>query len=188
MAQDVFIEDRAALRAWLSAHHEEGEGVWVVFYKGEKRALSYDDVAEEALCFGWVDSKPGKVDAEKTKLYLAPRGPKSNWSALNKRRIAELEAAGLLAEAGKRAVRTAQENGNWDALNDVENLVVPEDLRAAFARYDHAGENFRAFPPSARRGILEWIFSAKREATRKKRVEETARLAHKNERANQWRR
>ena len=106
--REVFTEDRAALRRWLNAHHKEDEGAWVVFYKGEKRTLSYDDIAEEALCFGWVDSKPGKVDSEKTKLYLAPRNPSSNWSALNKRRIEKLEAAGLLTEAGKKDSRNRQ--------------------------------------------------------------------------------
>lgn len=184
--RDVFVEDRAALRRWLAAHYGEDEGVWVVFYKGEKRTLSYDDIAEEALCFGWIDSKPGKVDDEKTKLTLAPRRPNSNWSALNKRRIKMLEAAGLLTEAGKKMVETAQENGSWDALNDVEALVIPEDLEAAFAGFDAAKANFQAFPPSAQRGILEWIFNAKRDATRKKRVAETARLAQENQRANQW--
>ncbi len=144
---------------------QRNKGVWVVFYKGEKRTLSYDDIAEEALCFGWVDSKPGKVDEEKTKLYLAPRDPSSNWSVLNKKRIAELGAAGLVAEAGREMVKVAEENGTWDALNDVENLVIPKDLGRAFANYGEAEANFQAFPPSAQRGILEWIFNAKREAT-----------------------
>ena len=184
--REVFVKDRAALRRWLGAHHQEDEGVWVVFYKGKNRRLSYDDIAEEALCFGWIDSKPGKVDSEKTKLYLAPRSPNSNWSALNKRRIEELEAAGLLAEAGRRTVESAKENGSWDALDDVEALVIPEDLEAAFAEFGSAKANFQAFPPSAQRGILEWIFNAKRDATRKKRVEETAKLAQEKERANQW--
>ncbi len=185
--REVFVEDRAALRAWLTAHHREEKGVWVVFYKGEKRTLSYEDLAEEALCFGWIDSKPGKVNDEKTKLYLAPRKPNSNWSALNKKRIAKLTKAGLLTEAGRAVVEAAKENGSWDALNDVENLVVPEDLARAFTKYDRAEANFQAFPPSTQRGILEWILNAKRDATRKKRVEETARLAEENERANQWR-
>ncbi len=184
--RDVFVADRADLRAWLGSHHKEPGGVWVIFYKGEKRTLSYDDIAEEALCFGWIDSKPGKVDEEKTRLYLAPRNPSSNWSALNKRRIAKLEAAGLVTEAGREMVRVAKENGSWDALNDVENLVISKDLERAFADYEAAEANFQAFAASAQRGILEWIFNAKREATRKKRIEETAALAQKNQRANQW--
>ena len=184
--KDVFVADRAALRAWLAENHNQAAGVWVVFYKGDKRTLSYDDVAEEALCFGWIDSKPGKVDDEKTKLYLSPRSPESNWSGLNKRRIAALERAGLLTGAGRKLVVVAKENGSWDALDDVENLVVPEDLERAFAEYDRAEANFQAFPPSAQRGILEWIFNAKRDATRQKRVAETARLAQQNERANRW--
>jgi len=183
---EIFVEDRAALRTWLEMHHQQAQGVWAVFYKGDKRTLSYGEIVEEALCFGWVDSKPGKVDEEKTKLYLAPRNPKSNWSALNKKRIDKLDKADLLHNSGRALVELAKENGSWDALNDVENLVVPDDLEAAFTNYSHAKTNFQAFPPSARRGVLEWIHNAKREATRKKRVEETARLAEQNKRANQW--
>lgn len=186
MAREFFAEDRAALRAWLEAHHDEPEGAWVVFWKGERRTMSYDDIAEEALCFGWVDSKPGKVDDERTKLYLAPRKSGSNWSALNKRRVADLESAGLMTPAGRAAVEAAKLDGSWDALNDVENLVIPDDLMRALERYPDARGNFEAFPPSTRRGILEWIHNAKRDATRAKRVEETARLAQDDVRANQW--
>ena len=185
--QEVFVEDREALRAWLSEQHSSDEGIWLVFYKGEKRTLSYDDIVEEALAFGWVDSKPGKVDDEKTKLYLSPRNPESNWSALNKRRVAKLQEAGLMMEAGLRLVAIAKENGSWDALNDVDNLVIPDDLAQELGKYDDAEANFKAFPSSAQRGILEWIFNAKRDATRTKRIEETARLAQENKRANQWR-
>lgn len=186
MVREFFAEDRAALRAWLEAHHEETEGAWVVFWKGERRTMSYDDIAEEALCFGWVDSKPGKVDDRRTKLYLAPRNPGSNWSALNKRRVADLEAAGLMTPAGRAAVEAARADGSWDALNDVENLVIPDDLARALERYPDARSNFEAFPPSTRRGILEWIHNARRDATRSKRIEETARLAQDDVRANQW--
>ena len=185
--KEVFAKDREALRAWLSKHHTSDEGIWLVFYKGDKRTLSYDDIVEEALAFGWVDSKPGKVDAEKTKLYLSPRNPTSNWSALNKRRVAKLQDEGLMTKAGLELVAIAKENGSWDALNDVDNLVIPDDLAEEFDKYDAAKANFKAFPPSTQRGILEWIFNAKRDATRQKRIAETARLAQDNERANQWR-
>lgn len=186
MAKEVFVQDRRELRTWFKAHHKDDEGAWIIFYKGDKRTLSNEDIAEEALCFGWIDSKPGKVDTEKTKLYVAPRQARSNWSALNKRRVARLQKAGLMTEAGLAVVEAAKGNGSWDALNDVENLVIPPDLAQAFSSYDEAESNFRGFPPSTQRGILEWIHNAKREVTRQKRIEETARLAQDNVRANQW--
>jgi uncharacterized protein YdeI (YjbR/CyaY-like superfamily) len=83
-------------------------------------------------------------------------------------------------------IEQAKTYGTWDALNEVEAGIIPDDLQAAFAKFPGSAENFRAFPRSARRGILEWIFNAKRATTRAKRVKETASLAVENKRANQW--
>jgi uncharacterized protein YdeI (YjbR/CyaY-like superfamily) len=92
-----------------------------------------------------------------------------------------------LHPAGRAAIAAAQADGSWSKLDDVDLLVVPDDLAAALATVPAARANFDAFPPSARRGILEWIAQAKSAATRAKRVAETARLAGENVRANQWR-
>jgi len=134
-----------------------------------------------------VDSRLGKVDEQRTKLYFAPRRPRSAWSASNKARIAGLTAAGLMAPAGIAAVERATSNGTWEALDAVERLEVPADLEAALDAAPPAADYWAAFPRSVRRGILEWIALAKRPETRAARVEETARLAARNERANQWR-
>lgn len=181
---------RAEWRAWLGQHHNRAEGVWLISYKKAtgKPYVTYDEAVEEALCFGWVDSKPNKLDEERSMLWFAPRKAGTGWSKPNKERVARLLAQGLMAEAGLEKVRAAQADGSWNALDAVEALIVPPDLEAAFERYEGARENFDAFPRSAKRGILEWIVSAKRPETRAKRVEETARLAAENVRANQWRR
>lgn len=92
-----------------------------------------------------------------------------------------------MTEAGERVVNRAVASGAWTLLDQVEDLVVPEDLDAAFTRNPPARENWDRFPPSARRGILEWIIQARRAATRQARVEETAQQAALNQRANQWR-
>lgn len=175
-------------RAWLAAHHTRGEGVWLIRYKKAtgKPSLSYDEAVEEALCFGWVDSLPRALDAARSMLYFAPRKPGSGWSRKNKERIARLTAAGRMQPAGRAKVDAAKADGSWSALDAIENLEVPDDLQAALAAHPPAAEHFGAFPRSVKRGILEWIASAKREATRAKRVEETARLAAENVRANQW--
>ncbi|WP_245701854.1 YdeI/OmpD-associated family protein [Roseivirga misakiensis] len=88
---------------------------------------------------------------------------------------------------GLKMVELAKETGTWDALNEVDNLIIPEDLKIAFRDRPNSEVNFQAFPPSVRRGILEWIFNAKRPETRKKRIMETAELAKDNIRANQFR-
>ncbi|MFN2138231.1 MAG: YdeI/OmpD-associated family protein [Candidatus Promineifilaceae bacterium] len=186
----VEVESRAQWRAWLAANHGREDGVWLVRFKkhtGDKY-VSYDDAVEEALCFGWVDSLPRKLDADRSMLWMAPRRPGSNWSAANKERVERLAADGWMAPAGLAKVEAAQADGTWNALDSVDKLEVPGDLAAAFERYPGSAVNFEAFPASTRRAILEWILSAKRPATREKRIEETARLAQENIRANQWRR
>jgi uncharacterized protein YdeI (YjbR/CyaY-like superfamily) len=175
-------------RAWLQAHHGRDEGVWLVSYKkaSGKPSLGYDAVVEEALCFGWVDSKPSKLDEQRTMLWFSPRKPKSAWSRPNKERVARLIEQGLMHASGLAKIKAAQADGSWTALDEVEQLLVPADLQEELARYPSATDHFTAFPRSAKRGILEWISQAKKPETRAKRVQETARLARDNVRANQW--
>jgi uncharacterized protein YdeI (YjbR/CyaY-like superfamily) len=162
---------------------------WFVTWKKSagKTDVSYNDAVEEALCVGWVDSRPRALDAERTMLWFAPRKPKSAWAATNKARVARLIEAGLMLPAGQAAIDVAKANGSWSTLDTVELLEVPADLAAAFRACPGSHKHFDAFPKSVRRGILEWIAQAKRAETRAARVSETARLAQQNERANQWR-
>lgn len=185
----VEVTSRAQLRAWLEAHHATSGSVWLVTWKKQNpdRHLPYDAIVEEALCFGWVDSLPRKLDAERSMLLLSRRKPGSAWSAANKARIARLIEAGKMAPAGLAAVEAAKADGSWSFLDDVERLEVPLDLADALAQHPGAAEHFAAFPRSVRRGILEWIKQAKRPETRTKRIAETAREAARNRRANQFR-
>lgn len=180
---------RAEWRAWLEAHHARPEGVWLITYKKAtgKPRIEYDEAVEEALCFGWVDSKPNKLDDERSMLWFAPRKGRTGWSRPNKERVERLTAAGLMRPAGQARIDAAKADGSWELLDAVENLEIPPDLAAALDGYASARANFEAFPPSARRGILEWIVQAKTEATRAKRVAEAALLAEEGRRANQWR-
>ena len=144
-------------------------------------------MVEEALCFGWIDSKPNKLDDERSMLWFAPRKAGTGWSKINQERVERMVTAGRMAPAGLVRVEAAKQDGSWYALDAVEALEVPQDLRAALAANEMAQRNFVAFPRSVKRGILEWIANAKKPETRAKRVEETARLAAENIRANQWR-
>ncbi|HEU4455883.1 MAG TPA: YdeI/OmpD-associated family protein [Longimicrobium sp.] len=180
---------REEWRAWLEENHARGEGVWMVSYKkaaGRPR-VEYDEAVEEALCFGWIDSKPNKLDDERSMLWFAPRKAGTGWSRPNKERVERLMAEGRMAPAGLEKVEAAKRDGSWSALDAVEALEVPDDLAAALAGYPDARAHFDAFPRSVKRGILEWITQAKKPETRAKRVEETARLAQDDVRANQWR-
>lgn len=184
-----YAPDRAVWRQWLAAHHRTESAVWLVYYKpaSGKPRVSYDDAVDEALCFGWIDSKPNKLDEHRSLRFFAPRHPRSNWSKLNKERVVRLTQEGRMTEAGRAAVAVAKENGTWDALNEVEALVVSDDLQEALRRVPQAEAHFEAFPPSSKKNILDWIHNAKRAETRQKRIEETAQMAEENLRANHYR-
>jgi uncharacterized protein YdeI (YjbR/CyaY-like superfamily) len=182
-------ETAEAWGAWLSGNHEREAGVWLITWRRHtgKADLSYEDAVTEALRFGWIDSKGSALDGDRTMLWFSPRRKGSAWSAPNKRRIARLVREARMAPAGAAMVEAAKADGSWSRLDEVLKLTVPDDLAAAFARHAGSHEQWEAFPPSARRAILEWIVQARREPTRAKRVEETARLAARGEWANQWR-
>lgn len=149
--------------------------------------VSPQDINEECLCFGWIDSKPGRVDSDHSALLCTPRKSGSGWSKVNKTRLERLLADGHVTEAGLAAINSARLDGSWDKLSAVDALDTPDDLAAALNAAGDARSNFGNFPPSARRAILEWISQAKTDATRTKRITETADLAAKNQRATQWR-
>jgi len=185
--EQVEVESRGEWRAWLEAHHARAPGVWVVTYKKAEgsRHVPYGDVVEEALCFGWVDSRGQRLDEARWMLLLTPRRPGSGWSRPNKQRIERLRAAGLMAPAGLAAVAAAEADGSWTALDAIEDLVEPDDLRAALDADADARREWDGFPRSAKRAILEWVLSAKRPETRARRVAETAEQAAQGLRANQ---
>lgn len=178
----------AAWRSWLAANHTSEKNLFLIIYHKESGVSSvyYPDAVDEALCFGWVDSTPKKRDEQSYYVLFARRNPKSLWSAVNKAKVERLQAEGRMAMAGLQMVELAKQTGTWTALDGVSALEVPADLEAAFELMPQARVFFDAFPPSARRGILEWIFMAKQYETRAKRIAETVRLAALNERANQW--
>lgn len=148
------------------------------------RHVPCSDVVDEALCFGWIDSLPRKLDADRMMVRLSPRKPGSAWSAVNKAKIGRLLAEGLVTKAGLVAMDGAKADGSWSHLDSIATLSPPPDLAKALAAAPAAELNFEAFPPSVRRAILEWITQAKTAETHARRVGETARLAAENIRAN----
>jgi uncharacterized protein YdeI (YjbR/CyaY-like superfamily) len=181
--EDIEPGSRAAWRAWLKAHHRQTESVWLVMCKGDDD-LNAAAAAEEALCFGWIDSLPRKLDETRWKLLVSPRKPKSPWSKINKARVAKLIAAGKMTKAGLAKIAAAKADGSWDVYDSAETLEEPEDLARALKKTPASFAAWRGFAPSSRKGILWWIASAKTDATRAKRIAETVRLAALGLRAN----
>lgn len=177
--------NRAAWRQWLQQHHSSSPGVWLVYCKkaSGQPSVTYAEAVEEALCFGWIDSHPRKLDADRTQLLFTPRKPKSGWSRVNKERLERLEAAGQLMPAGLAAIARAKQNGAWESLDAAEAGLIPDDLAAALAVNAPAAQHFAAFSTSARKMILTWVLGAKQPETRARRISETVRLAALNKRA-----
>jgi uncharacterized protein YdeI (YjbR/CyaY-like superfamily) len=187
-APQIAVASRDEWRTWLTLNHRQTGSIWLVTWKkGDPRYLAYNDIVEEALCFGWVDSLPRKLDDTRSMLLLSPRRKGSAWSKLNKTRAEAMIAAGLMTSAGLAVIEDAKQSGLWTKLDDVDALVTPPDLLEALERNAPAAIHWNAFPRSVRRGVLEWIEQAKRPETRQRRILETAERAQRNERANQWR-
>ncbi len=169
--------DRAAWRAWLAANHSTASGVWAITYRkaAGKSTVTYDELVEEALCFGWIDSRGAGLDDERTMLRFTPRRRGSAWSRSNKDRVERLVAEGRMTEAGLRPIDEAKADGSWDALNDVDALVIPPDLAAALEADPDAARGFEALSASMKRPLLFWVTSAKRPETRDRRIAEIRR-------------
>lgn len=185
---EFYAKNRAAWRKWLEKHHAKEPYVWLILYSKDSgtSSVTYAEAVEEALCFGWIDSKPNKRDAGSWFQFFCPRKPKSVWSALNKTRIKRLIEEGKMTPAGMAKIELAKQNGSWTALDAIEALEMPLALQKAFSKNKKALKNFETFPASAKKGIYQWVQSAKTEATRDKRVQETVSKAAEGKRANEW--
>lgn len=186
--KEVRCKNRAALRKWLEKNYSQKESVWLVLHKKNSTGgtLSYNDAVEEGLCFGWIDSKPNKLDDETYKLLFSPRKPKSVWSKINKAKIEKLMKEGLMHPAGLAVIEIAKQNGSWSAIDAIEDFKMPAELEKALNKNKTAKKHFEAFPPGVRKQIMQWISLAKLKETKDKRVKETVELAAKNIRANQY--
>ena len=179
------FKTRKAWRQWLQENHATAKAVWLILHHRKSNApgIYMDEAVEEALCFGWIDSKAVKRDAESRYQYFSPRKSKSNWSKVNRERADRLIREGLMAPAGQALIDLAKRTGTWEAMVDVENEVIPPDLQRSFDKNKTALKNFQAFSPSSKRVILQWIMSARKEDTRSKRIAATVAHAARNEKA-----
>jgi uncharacterized protein YdeI (YjbR/CyaY-like superfamily) len=164
--------------AWLAEHHASTPGVWLVSARrAADRSFAYEEAVVEALRWGWVDSTQRGVDERRSMLWFSPRRPGSVWTRNNKQRVARLEAEGRMEPAGRAQVEAARASGTWTLMDDVEDLVVPDDLAEALAASPGAREHFDGFSPSVRKQVLAWIVLAKRPETRATRIATTASMA-----------
>jgi len=183
IGKTLFARDRSAWRTWLEQHHASAREIWLVLCKQHvaMRCIDLDAAVEEALCFGWIDGVLKRIDDRQHALRFSPRRPDSVWSVRNKARVRRLQRAGRMTEAGLAAVRAAKQSGEWDAADQREQTAeIPADLSTALAAVPKAATNFARFAPSHRKQYLYWIESAKRPATRERRIAAVVRFAQLN--------
>ena len=183
--KSYYAKDRKAWRNWLQKNHAKSPGIWLIYYKKDsgKSRVEYSDAVEEALCFGWIDSTMRPLDENSFIQRFSPRKPKSNWSALNKKRIEKLIKEGLMDSAGLERIELAKKNGSWENIDHVENLEIPPDLKKAFLKNKKAWRGFNNFGKFRRKQFLYRLGSAKLPGTRAKRIEEIITLSSENKKS-----
>jgi uncharacterized protein YdeI (YjbR/CyaY-like superfamily) len=176
-------------RLWLKKNHESKQSVWLILYKkqSDKPVIAWSDAVNEALCFGWVDSKRKPYDETKFLQFFSQRKPKGTWSKVNKEKVRQLIDKGLMTKAGFDSIETARKNGSWTILDDVEELKVPTDLANGFRTQPGAKNYFLSLSKSVRKSILQWLVLARRPETRQKRIIEIAELAAQKLKPKQFR-
>lgn len=180
----LHVETLEEWRAWLEKNHADSSGVWLVSWKKStgKPFVPYSDSVDEALCFGWIDSRPNKMDEARAMRLFTPRDPKSPWSRINKRKVERLLREGRMSSNGVSMVNAANSNGAWTIYDEIEDLTIPPDLESALD--GSAAAFFDAFPNSAKKNILWWIKTARKPETRVARIDKTVCLAAQNRMAN----
>jgi uncharacterized protein YdeI (YjbR/CyaY-like superfamily) len=176
--EQIYARDRNEWRAWLAQNHDSSSGILVVYYKtgSEKASVTYDEAVEEALCFGWIDSRVKSIDDERYMQLYTPRRKGSIWSKLNKQRIEKVVAEGRMTQTGLAVIQAAKDDGSWMILDEVDSLAVPDDLAAALDHKDGVRAAYEALTDSRKKQLLYHLISAKRDVTRKKRIAYILRL------------
>jgi len=179
---------QTAWRQWLAKNHSSKQSVWLVYYakSSEKPSLTWSEAVDVALCFGWIDSKRIKIDKDTSHQYFSKRKPKSIWSKINKGKVQKLIENGLMTPAGMESVEVAKQNGSWNILDEVEELIIPNDLEEAFKKHKGSKDYFLSLSKSIRKMMLTSLVLARRPETRQKRIHEIAEHAGQNKKPKQF--
>lgn len=178
----IFFESPSELRDWLDENHDQAQEIWVGFYKkgSGKLGITYKEALDEALCYGWIDGIRKTVDEERYTNRFTPRKPKSNWSAVNIKRVGELQALGRMKPSGLREFEKREPSRVYSYETNVRDLDPALEQR--FRANPQAWDFFQAQPPSYRRTIQFWVMSAKQEETRLRRLEKLMEASEKGKR------
>jgi len=182
-----YATSRAEWRNWLDRHSETEQRIYLIIYhvKSETPSVHFREAIEEAICFGWIDSKGKKRTADSFYLCFNKRNPKSSWGKRSRERANRLIRDGSMTNRGQAMIDLAKQTGTWDAHIDAQNGVIPADLEQELERNPIARKNYECFAPSSQRVVLEWISKGKRPETRRRRIIQAVQLAETNQIAGQ---
>jgi uncharacterized protein YdeI (YjbR/CyaY-like superfamily) len=166
-------------RKWLAKNHLSKQSVWLVCYNknSNKKSITWSESVDVALCFGWIDSKKIKIDDQRTHQFFSKRKASSTWSKINKFKVAQLIEKGLMTDAGYKSIDVAKQNGSWTILDNVEELIIPDDLNTELKYKSVAREFFEGLSRSSKKAMLQWLVLARRPETRQKRIAEILECA-----------
>ena len=176
--KQIEVTSSTELREWLLQNHAQKESIWLVTFKKEvpEKYTSVQEVLDQLLCFGWIDGIRRKCDDKRTMQLISPRKVE-HWSQTYKVRFAKLEQQGLVHQSGKNVVLASKESGLWNFMDDVDNLIVPNDLQNGFIENQTANQFFNLLSPSNKRFVLRYLKLAKTDATRQKRIVQIVTLS-----------
>jgi uncharacterized protein YdeI (YjbR/CyaY-like superfamily) len=181
MSEPIYFKSPQAFYDWLEQHHETEAEVYVGFHKQHtgKRAMSWSEAVDQALCFGWIDGRANKIDDDHYMQRFTPRRPNSNWSKVNVEKMARLIEDGRMRPAGLAAFEKRKDYRTGVYSFERDSWELPAEYDGRLRANAVAAEYFDRRPPSYRRAAIHWVLSAKREETRERRlaqlIEDSAR-------------
>ena len=182
--KQLYFKTSSEWREWLHENHDKENELWLIFYKKETGlpSIDYESAVEEALCYGWIDSIIKKIDEQRYAQKFTPRKLKSKWSPSNKTRVNKLIKVGRMTPAGQVKIDAAKANGMWNKSDrPVLSLEIPLEFKKALDQNKKAKEYFNSLATSYKKQYIGWIVTAKKEETRKKRINESIALLEKGE-------
>lgn len=182
----VFFISPAQLRKWLTKNHKTADELWVGLYKKHtgKPSVTWPQVVDEALCFGWIDGIRKSIDADSFANRITPRRKGSHWSAVNLKRVQELQAEGRMTPAGMQAYEQRDPAKSQEYSFEQREIVWPPALQREFKQRKQAWAFFSAQPPGYRKTISWWVISAKKEKTQRRRLERVIEASAAGERVD----
>lgn len=169
----MFFETAADFGAWLAQNHADAPELWVGYWKkgSGRTGITYLESVDEALCFGWIDGLTRRIDEDRYATRFTPRRASGNWSVANTKRVGELAAQGRMSAAGMDAFARRREPEPGAYTYETRPDDLPEEYAQVFRRNESAWRFWSAQRASYRKSITWWVVSAKREDTRRRRLD-----------------